>query len=96
MSVASQKPVAIISPNFQDNVSRISEVEINKHRGRFVAFSLDGRKILASAESMEHVETILVGMGIDPSQVVGSYLDPPDVDAHLGGLWDCPSPGSAR
>jgi len=50
--------------------------ELAKYAGRYVAFSLDGTRILASGESMEAVEEHLTAAGIDPRQVVGSYIDP--------------------
>jgi hypothetical protein len=49
--------------------------ELAKYAGLYVAFSPDGLSILASGQSMEEVEAKLVGAGIDPSQVVGSFVE---------------------
>jgi hypothetical protein len=48
------------------------------YHGQYVAWSPDGSRILASADTMEAVEEKLIAAGIDPSQVVGDYIDPPD------------------
>ena len=60
------------------NQMRFPPEELDKYIGQYVAFSPDGTRILASGNTMEEVEKSLGNMGIDPSQVVGSYLPPPD------------------
>jgi hypothetical protein len=49
--------------------------ELEKYAGEYVAWSWDGSQILASGASMEQVEQQLVAAGIDPSRVVGEYVD---------------------
>jgi hypothetical protein len=53
--------------------------ELARYPGRYVAFSPDGTRILASGDSEEEMEEELERQGIHPSQVVGSYVDPPDL-----------------
>jgi hypothetical protein len=45
------------------------------YAGQHVAWSLDGRRILMSGESMEDVDKKLVAVGIDPRRVVFGYID---------------------
>jgi hypothetical protein len=56
------------------NRRRFPPDELAKHAGRYVAFSLDGSRIVASAASEEELERQLLASGIDPSQVVGSFI----------------------
>jgi hypothetical protein len=50
--------------------------ELAKYAGKYIAFSPDGLRILASGDTEEEVEKNLEAAGIHPSQVVGSYVDP--------------------
>ena len=52
---------------------------VEKYGGKQVAWDLRGDRILAAGEDMEEVERELVKQGIDPSQVVFDYIDPPGV-----------------
>jgi hypothetical protein len=61
---------------YHQNRNKFPLAELTKYRGLFVAWSPDGLRILASAETMEAVEDQLIAAGIDPSQVVGDYVDP--------------------
>jgi hypothetical protein len=62
---------------YEENRSKFPLDELAKYAGKHVAFSPDGTRIVASGESIEEVEEQLMAAGIDPSQVVGSYVDPP-------------------
>jgi hypothetical protein len=46
--------------------------------GKYVAWSLDGTRILASGDTEEEVNRQLVAAGIGLNQVVGDYIDPLD------------------
>ncbi len=48
---------------------------LEKFAGRYVAWSWDGSEILASGATMEQVEQQLSTAGIDPSRVVGEYVE---------------------
>jgi hypothetical protein len=58
------------------NRGRFPADELAKYAGRYVAFSVDGTRIVANAGSEEELEEQLLAAGIDPSQVVGSYVPP--------------------
>ena len=68
-------------PNFPDlrdyhkNRCRFPQEELAKYVGKFVAFSPDGTRILASGDTEEEMEAQLVARGIPPNQVVGSYIE---------------------
>jgi hypothetical protein len=62
--------------DYVKNRSRFPSDELAKYAGCYVAFSLDGTRILASGGTEEALEAQLLAAGIDPSQVVGSYVPP--------------------
>jgi hypothetical protein len=63
---------------FSLNINEFPREELAKYAGRFVAWSMDGKRILASGENNEEVDRNLKATGIDPSQVIHDYVDPPD------------------
>ncbi len=63
---------------FNRNRAQFPAAELWKHAGRYIAWSGDGSRIVASGESEAELERNLRAAGIDPSQVVGDYVDPPD------------------
>jgi hypothetical protein len=65
--------------HFHENRNKIPREEWFKYAGKHVAFSPDGTRIVASGNSIEEVDAILDAAGIPVSQVVHSYIDPPDV-----------------
>jgi hypothetical protein len=65
------------------NRQRFPQEELDKYAGKQVAFSLDGKCILASGEDMEEVAEALIAAGIDLSRVVFSYVGSLDV-AEIG------------
>ena len=67
-----------ISLYFQ-NRPRFPNDELQRYVGRHIAWSPDGLHILASGETMEAVEQQLIAAGIDPSQVIGDFVAPPDL-----------------
>jgi len=48
------------------------------YQGKHVAWNLDGTRILASGDTEEEVAEQLAAAGIDPGQVVASYIDRDD------------------
>ena len=64
--------------HYEENRAQFPLEELAKYAGLFIAFSPDGKRILASGRTDEEMEQNLIIAGIDPSQVVGSYVDPPD------------------
>lgn len=65
--------------HFEENQSKFPPEELLKYAGKFVAFSADGTRVVASGDSWEELYAALEGRGIDGSQVVSAYLDPPGV-----------------
>ncbi len=59
---------------FHENRLAFPPEERMKYAGKFVAWSPDGLRIIASGESEQEVEDKLVAMGVDPSQVVGENI----------------------
>jgi Family of unknown function (DUF5678) len=66
------------------NRNRFPEEELDKYRGKYVAWSIDGTRIVASGDNDYHVYEAVKAAGLDPQAVVFSYVDGPD-DVELGG-----------
>ena len=69
--------------HYEENRSKFPLEELAKYAGKFVAFSPDGMRIVASGGTEEEMETNVIAVGIHPSQVVGAYIDPPDVTSRI-------------
>jgi len=63
---------------FSVNANEFPHDELAKYSGRFIAWSMDGKQILASGEDYEEVDRNLKAAGIDPSQAVHDYVEPLD------------------
>ena len=61
---------------YAENRPRFPLEELAKYAGLYVAFTPDGKRIVASGETEEEVDKKLLAAGIHPSQVVGGYVDP--------------------
>src|SRR5204862_389661 len=68
---------------FEDNRSKYPPGQLVRYAGLFVAWSLDGRQIVASGEDRAALKQGLQAAGIAADQVVFDYIDPPDL-AMLG------------
>jgi hypothetical protein len=84
-AIVTENHLAIPEPDpaFFENQQKFPQEELAKYYGQYVAWCLDGTRILASAADMEAVEQKLVALGIDPAAVVGSYVMPDDVSLLL-------------
>jgi hypothetical protein len=60
---------------FRENRSALSAAELQKYRGQWVAFGMDGRRIIASAPDFLELDTLLQTMGVDPELVVLEFFD---------------------
>ena len=69
--------------HYHENRNKFPPEELAKYCGKYVAFSPDGTRIVASGETEEEMEANVIAAGIHPSQVVGSYVDPPDVTSWI-------------
>ena len=71
---------------FNINVNNFPLDELAKYAGKYVAWSLDGTRILADGDDPDEVDQKLIAAGIDPSQAVGSYVDPMDGTSYFGSV----------
>jgi hypothetical protein len=78
MSETNQRPEPPDLSKYEEGRRNFPPEELAKYAGKYIAFSPDGTRVLASGETMEAVEQELEAAGIVPSQVVGSYVLPPD------------------
>ncbi len=62
---------------YNENRRNFPQEELAKYYGMQVAFSPDGKRILGSGADVAELDANLIAMGIDPSQVVFSFVDPP-------------------
>jgi glucose/arabinose dehydrogenase len=64
--------------HYEENRSKFPLQELAKYWGKHVAFSPDGTRIVASGDTEVELDDALDAAGIHFSQVVHSYIDPPD------------------
>jgi len=68
---------------FTRNRAEFSKDELVKYDGRWVAFSPDGREIVASHEKLEEIDELVRRAGFDPEEV---FLEKIEVeDSAVGG-----------
>jgi hypothetical protein len=67
----------------RENRSLFPVAELARYRGQWVAFSMDGRRILASAAALGELDARLVELGEDPEKVALEFID--FEDSYLGG-----------
>ncbi len=65
--------------HYDENRSKFPLEELAKYWGKHVAFSPDGTRIVACGDTEEELDSVLEAAGTASSQVVHSYIDPPDV-----------------
>jgi hypothetical protein len=65
--------------HYEENRCKFPLEELAKYGGKHVAFSPDGKRIVASGDTFEEVIQKLEAAGIHFSQVVHSYIDLPGV-----------------
>jgi hypothetical protein len=69
---------------YRVNRSAFPPAELARYRGQWVAFSLDGRRLIAAAEDIERLEEQLAALGEDPQQVALEHIPGPEDDISLG------------
>jgi hypothetical protein len=73
-----------VKNEYRTNRARFPRAELEKYRGRWIAFRGDGRQIVASAQTLERLENQLTSAREDPQAVVFESLpgpvDEPDLD----------------
>lgn len=64
-----------LEPQFFENQRQFPMEELRKYAGKFVAFSWEGDRIVASGEDEADVRRRLVEAGLDPQKVVFSFVE---------------------
>jgi hypothetical protein len=59
----------------RENRAAFPASELAKYRGQWVAFSADGRRIVASAPDFVELDGLLVNLGEDPERMALEYID---------------------
>jgi hypothetical protein len=74
----------MLTQEFRENRKRFPLEELQKYRGQWVAFSADGRRIVASAKTLEALHQRLRAAGEDAQQLAFEGIPGPDDDICLG------------
>lgn len=75
----------MITQEFRQNRAQFPREQLAKYRGQWVAFSPDGRRIVATAETLEALEDHLAAAGEDAQRLVFEGVPGPEDDSFLGG-----------
>jgi hypothetical protein len=68
---------------YRENRRHVSWDALARHRGEWVAFGLDGKRVLAGDPDLERLGEALMAQGQDLQQVVFEYVPGPDDDSTL-------------
>lgn len=68
---------------YEENRAKLPLEELKRYAGQWVAFSPDGSRILAGAETLTALEKELAAVSEDPEQVAFERIELEDI--HLGG-----------
>ena len=60
---------------YRENRARFPLAELAKYDGQWVAFSLDGRRIIASSEDLATLDNLVVAAGNDPEQIAFERIE---------------------
>jgi hypothetical protein len=75
----SDEPLAVpqFVQRFFDNRDQVQPERLVEHAGRYVAWSLDGGRLLAAADSEEALRRTLLEQAVNPSLVVYEFVEKP-------------------
>jgi hypothetical protein len=79
-----ERRLTMVTQGFLRNRAEFPRAELTKHQGKWVAFSADGRQIVAAAETLEQLEAELATIGADPQKVVFECVPAAEDDIFLG------------
>lgn len=74
----------MITQEYRNNRARFPHAELAKYFGSWVAFSSDGRRILARGETIELLEQQIAADGGDGQNVVMEWLSGDEEDSVVG------------
>lgn len=78
----------MITREYRTNRAQFPHAELVKHQGTWVAFSADGRRILACGETVEQLEQQIAAKGENSQNAVLEWLPGAEDDSQLGaGEW---------
>jgi hypothetical protein len=60
---------------FEENRHKFPPEQLLPHAGKYIAWSGDGTRVVASADTEEELYSVLDAAGIRDNQVVYSYVD---------------------
>jgi hypothetical protein len=69
---------------YEENRAKFPIGELRKYAGQWVAFSLEGSRVLANAETIADLEKRLMATGEDPQSVALEKIE--FEDSQLGGV----------
>jgi hypothetical protein len=64
---------------FERNLRQFTAEQFAPYHGKQVAYSADGTRIVAAADTDEELDAILARLGIGTDEVVFGYVDDPNV-----------------
>lgn len=83
MSESTVPPGWVNAKLFNENFRRFPGEEYLKYAGQYIAWNLEGTRILASGKTADELDDNLRALGINPSETVGDYVDPPEITGRL-------------
>ena len=83
--IAKRPSRAVPFSEFEQNRQKYTIDELRKYQGKWVAFSADGSRVLASDEDLIEVNRSLIAAGHDPQQAPLEFIDLDD-SIDLGGV----------
>jgi hypothetical protein len=73
----------LLMSEYEENRSKFPLRELQKYAGQWVAFSSDGSRVLAHAETISDLEKRLIHIGVDPQNVAIEKIE--FEDSRIGG-----------
>ena len=73
----------MITQEYRDNRAHFPQAELVKYQGAWVAFSADGRRVLARGETVEHLEQQMAAEGENSQNAVLEWLPGAEDDCIL-------------
>jgi hypothetical protein len=74
----------VVTQEYRNNRARFPHAELAKYRGSWVAFSADGRRIVARGETVEQLEREIAARGENGQDVVLEWVPGAEDDSLQG------------